>query len=139
MRKSTRAQFDAMQEQFEADKVTGGYVLWTDMQDRLWGPVGTPERDRRDRNSARTIKAWRIGERVTRHLGFIGAFWYSMLLDNPGDIRSAADALSFRYLGDFMFHDGPVTEDYYQSWVSRVHFPRWLHYHVGLPEDCTHA
>lgn len=141
MRKSIRESFDAIHDKFEADKAKGfeDYISFDVIMDEHYGPVGTPRRDRWDRNAARHRKAFDIAARVTRPYGIWGTFWRSFLFEAPGSLRAAADAMSFQYLGDFLFYNDPVTEDYYQSWMSRVHFPRWLHYHVGPEEECTHV
>jgi hypothetical protein len=129
MRKSTREYFDGLIAQ--VDDEPREYV---DLEE-LFAFIPAHIR----RNARRHVAALTLAYRVTRHLGPVGVFWTSMLVDHPGSLRNTADRLSCEYLGDFLFYGDPVTEDYYQSWVSKVRLPRWLHYHVGPRRDCTHA
>lgn len=90
------------------------------------GPKGTPRRDRFDRGVARIHKRERIANAVTRHWpGVMRIFWIEFFEDLS--LHGAADALSFSYLGDFMFWGKPMTESYAQSRLSRIRLPRWLH------------
>lgn len=68
---------------------------------------------------ARYLRALRIERAVTRHWPtFMKAFWPEVF---RGGLRGAIDSMSFCFLGDFLFHGRPVTQEYADSWMSRVH------------------
>ncbi len=120
------------------------YVTLDDMLTKWYGPVGSPKRDRADRNTKRRVKAEHLAYRATRHLGPVGVYWIGIWdtainnFDLGEMFHSGADILQFNYLGDFGFHHRPVTQTYFDSWMSKVHLPRALHLHQG-PERCSHV
>lgn len=59
--------------------------------------------------------------------GPIRYFWFKAITE-PDGVYGQLDAMAFHYFGDFLWtHGRPVHQDYFDSWMSRVHFPRWLH------------
>ena len=93
--------------------------------DETLGKVGTPKRDLHERNYKRWRRANDIADKVTSHWPqYMRIFWTRPIHDGDLSIRGWLDIMSFSYLGDFMFHGQPVTQDYADSWMSKVHFPR---------------
>lgn len=96
-------------------------------QDHIAGPPGSPERaefdalidelHRRDKRALR-LTLW------LKRIPLIGeplfVFYYTLLYEGPAAIP---DAMSFSFLGDFMFHGQPITQRYADSWMSRIHSP----------------
>lgn len=115
------------------------YVKLEDMLTMWHGPKGTPERERHDRQLRHEMRIEALSYRVVRHLGPVGCFWQSMLFAAPGSLRGAMDALSSEYLGDFMFWGQPITTDYYESWVSKVHLFNLIHVHTAEGSECSHV
>lgn len=113
-----------------------GYVTWDEVKDETWGPVGTPRRDAIERNMDRYLRAVRIGGRVLAPLRRIpviggptaGLLWWLFddSLHGRPTVRGMLDHFAFAYLGDFLFWGRPMTQDYADSWMARVHLPRWL-------------
>lgn len=101
--------------------------------DDMIGPVGTPRRDRMDRDMRRMLRAERIASIALRPLTItpLGRptallLWY-LFIDTAHSRptpRGLLDAFSFQYFGDFLFWGKPMTVAYHRSWVSRVHLPR---------------
>lgn len=94
------------------------------------------------RNYARYSRAMTLRWRVLRGTmgripligGVLTTFWDGMLPEQPGGDRGlsgAVWALTFAYLGDYLFYHRPMTVDYAESWMARVPWPRHLHVHVA--------
>lgn len=100
--------------------------------DEVYGPVGTPKRDREDRNMERRMRGYDLmrrslwlAQRLVITRPFATVVW---AIHEGTTIRGVADALAFEYLGDFLFWGKPMTQDYADSWMARVRLPRWMRY-----------
>jgi hypothetical protein len=97
----------------------------------------------RGRNHLRWLRAWRIRDRVMRDTmgripligGVLVSFWQAAIGESVDDpffsLGRGIWGVDGDWLGDALFWEKPMTEDYYKSWLSRVPWPRWLHVHMA--------
>jgi len=112
----------------------------TDRFDRLMADMNDPTTVV-GRNYARYSRSQDIRWKVLRNTmgripligGVLVTFWDGVIGDDVASPlvwpAGGVWALSFEYLGDYLFWHKPMTEDYYESWLSRVPWPRRLHVH----------
>lgn len=95
------------------------------------------------RNYARYSRAMDIRRAVLKHTmrripligNIVATFWDGVVGEHPlgpiVDPMGGMWSLQYEYLGDYIFWHKPMTEDYFESPLSRVPWPRRLHVHMA--------